>query len=147
MREQHTKSAGIAYTSRLALSQAPVCVAMLLPDGSGLTPDVRAGRSGRNPDRRHGGEHRGRSAHRVGRGLARARLPGGRDDRNPGRRLRGLPSLPRGALVRSALFETPRPVPGRLLPTLGGGLVLALALPVFLLAGWRLAGWALASVL
>ena len=49
--------------------------------------------------------------------------------------------------MRSALFETPRPVPGRLLPTLGGGLVLALALPVFLLAGWRLAGWALASVL
>jgi hypothetical protein len=30
---------------------------------------------------------------------------------------------------------------------LGGGLVIALALPIFLLAGWRLAGWAIAAVL
>jgi hypothetical protein len=49
--------------------------------------------------------------------------------------------------VRSALFSTPRPVPGRLLPALGSALVLALALPVFLLAGWRLAGWAIAVLL
>jgi hypothetical protein len=49
--------------------------------------------------------------------------------------------------VRAALFVTPRPVPGRLLPALGGALVLALALPVFLLAGWRVTGWALATVL
>jgi hypothetical protein len=49
--------------------------------------------------------------------------------------------------MRSALFETPRPVPGRTIPALGGALVIALALPVFLLAGWRLAGWGLAAVL
>jgi hypothetical protein len=49
--------------------------------------------------------------------------------------------------VRSALFATPRPVPGRGLPVLGGALVIALALPVFLLAGWRVSGWALAAVL
>jgi hypothetical protein len=49
--------------------------------------------------------------------------------------------------MRTALFATPRPVPGRVLPALGGALVIALALPVFLLAGWRLAGWALAAVL
>ena len=49
--------------------------------------------------------------------------------------------------MRAALFVTPRPVPGRLLPALGGALVLALALPVFLLAGWRVTGWALAAVL
>ncbi|MFN2627490.1 MAG: hypothetical protein ABR569_02485 [Gaiellaceae bacterium] len=49
--------------------------------------------------------------------------------------------------MRAALFSTPRPVPGRLLPALGGGLVLALALPVFLVADWRLAGWALGAVL
>jgi hypothetical protein len=47
----------------------------------------------------------------------------------------------------SALFSTPRPVPGRLLPALGGLFVVALALPVFLLAGWPLAGWGLAAVL
>jgi hypothetical protein len=49
--------------------------------------------------------------------------------------------------LRSALFSTPRPVPGRLLPTLGSALVLALALPVFLLAGWRVTGWAIAVLL
>ncbi len=49
--------------------------------------------------------------------------------------------------MRAGLFETPRPVPGRLLPALGGALVLLLALPIFLLAGWDVAGWALGAVL
>jgi hypothetical protein len=34
-----------------------------------------------------------------------------------------------------------------LLPALGGALVLALALPVFLLAGWDVSGWALGAIL
>jgi hypothetical protein len=45
------------------------------------------------------------------------------------------------------IFATPRPVPGRLLPAAGGALVVALALPVFLLAGWDVSGWALGAVL
>ena len=45
------------------------------------------------------------------------------------------------------IFATPRPVPGRLLPALGGALIVVLALPVFLLAGWDLTGWALGGVL
>ncbi|TML90265.1 MAG: hypothetical protein E6G08_02960 [Actinobacteria bacterium] len=49
--------------------------------------------------------------------------------------------------MRDVLFSTPRPVPGRLLPAVGGALVIALALPVFLIADWRLAGWALGAVL
>ena len=49
--------------------------------------------------------------------------------------------------MRSALFATPRPVPGRLLPALAGALVFALALPVFLVADWPLAGWALGALL
>jgi hypothetical protein len=49
--------------------------------------------------------------------------------------------------VRAALFSTPRPEPGRLLPAIGGGLVIALALPVFAIAGWPLGGWALGAVL
>jgi heme O synthase-like polyprenyltransferase len=49
--------------------------------------------------------------------------------------------------MRAGLFATPRPVPGRLLPFLGGALVVLLALPVFLLAGLDVAGWALGAVL
>ena len=44
-------------------------------------------------------------------------------------------------------FETPRPVPGRLAPTLAGAAVIALALPVFVVADWPLEAWALAAVL
>lgn len=40
---------------------------------------------------------------------------------------------------------TPRPLPDRRLPTVAGGLVVALALPVFLAAGWAVTGWALGA--
>jgi hypothetical protein len=46
----------------------------------------------------------------------------------------------------SALF-TPRPEPGHLLPALAGGIVLLVALPIFLVADWPIGGWALATVL
>jgi hypothetical protein len=49
--------------------------------------------------------------------------------------------------MREGIFATPRPVPGRLLPALGGAVVLLLALPVFLLADLDLAGWALGALL
>jgi hypothetical protein len=49
--------------------------------------------------------------------------------------------------MRASLFATPRPVPSRLIPAAGGTLVLLLALPVFLLAGWPVSGWALGAVL
>jgi len=47
----------------------------------------------------------------------------------------------------SALFSTPRPEPNHVMPALGSGLIILLALPVFLLAGWPLAGWGIAAVL
>jgi hypothetical protein len=47
----------------------------------------------------------------------------------------------------SGLLSTPRPVPGRRAPALAGAAVVALALPVFLVAGFPLGGWALAAVL
>jgi hypothetical protein len=47
----------------------------------------------------------------------------------------------------SALFETPRPMPGRMLPMLAAACVLVLALPVFVVAGLPLAGWLLATTL
>jgi hypothetical protein len=47
----------------------------------------------------------------------------------------------------NGVFSTPRPVPGRRVPALAGAGVVALALPVFLVAGFPLGGWALAAVL
>jgi hypothetical protein len=49
--------------------------------------------------------------------------------------------------VNARMFETPRAAPSRLAPAVAGGTVVALALPVFAVAGWPLAGWALAAVL
>jgi len=49
--------------------------------------------------------------------------------------------------MSAGIFSTPRPVPSRLAATLAGGSVIALALPVFAVAGWPLSGWALAAVL
>ena len=47
----------------------------------------------------------------------------------------------------SALFSTPRPEPGHVVPALAGSAIVLLALPVFLVTGLSLAGWALAAVL
>ena len=47
----------------------------------------------------------------------------------------------------SGTLMTPRPVPGKLAPALAALLVLGVALPVFLLAGWDVRGWALGAVL
>jgi hypothetical protein len=44
-------------------------------------------------------------------------------------------------------LSTPRPAPARLLPLLGGTVLVALALPVFVVAGWPVSGWTLGAVL
>jgi hypothetical protein len=49
--------------------------------------------------------------------------------------------------MSAGIFSTPRPMPSRLAPVIAGGTVIALALPVFAIAGWPLRGWALAAVL
>ena len=49
--------------------------------------------------------------------------------------------------MNGGIFSTPRAVPSRVAPTLAGGSVVALALPVFAVAGWPRSGWALAAVL
>ena len=49
--------------------------------------------------------------------------------------------------MSARVFETPRPVPGRLVPALAGSAIVVLALPVFVAAGWPLDGWLLAATL
>jgi hypothetical protein len=45
------------------------------------------------------------------------------------------------------VLSTPRPEPSKVLPAVGASLVLALALPIFIVAGWSLAGWVIGTVL
>jgi hypothetical protein len=40
---------------------------------------------------------------------------------------------------------TPRALPDRRMPVIAGALVVVIALPVFLAAGWRIEGWALGA--
>jgi hypothetical protein len=47
----------------------------------------------------------------------------------------------------AGVFSTPRPVPGRRIPALAAAAVILLALPVFVVAGFPIGGWALAAVL
>ena len=46
-----------------------------------------------------------------------------------------------------ATMLRPRPLPARRLPVMAGALVVAFSLPVFVLAGWTLRGWALGALL
>ncbi len=50
-------------------------------------------------------------------------------------------------MIPRSILTTPRPLPGRRLPLLTGGAVVLLALPIFLIAGWRVSGWGLGAVL
>ena len=47
----------------------------------------------------------------------------------------------------STTLTTPRPAPNAVVPVLAGGAAIALALPIFAVAGWSLGGWLLAAVL
>jgi len=46
-----------------------------------------------------------------------------------------------------ATLMRPRTVPGRFVPFVAGGALFLLALPIFVIAGWSLKAWLLASVL
>jgi hypothetical protein len=47
----------------------------------------------------------------------------------------------------AGVFSTPRPLPDQRLPLVAGAAVVALALPIFLAAGWDLRGWAIGATL
>ena len=44
-------------------------------------------------------------------------------------------------------WTEPRSTPPTLLPAAAGAIVVVIALPIFLLAGWRVSGWAIGAVL
>jgi hypothetical protein len=46
-----------------------------------------------------------------------------------------------------SVFATPRPLPNRRIPAIGGTAVVLVALPVILLGGWRFGSWVLVAVL
>src|SRR5438093_1095982 len=99
---------------------------MLAPvDAGRLPPFPRSGRRRQYLAPGDRGRDRARRAPGLVDRLAPDRHPRRRDRRHPGRRVRRLPPLPeRTLLMRTALFSTPRPVPGRLLPALGAALVI-----------------------
>ena len=47
----------------------------------------------------------------------------------------------------AGILTTPRPMPSLLAPLAAGAAVIALALPVFVAAGWPLAGWLIGALL
>ena len=47
----------------------------------------------------------------------------------------------------SQIWSNPHPIPSRVIPALAGAAVIALSLPIFLIAGWPVAAWGLAAVL
>jgi hypothetical protein len=49
--------------------------------------------------------------------------------------------------MSSGSITSPRPAPNVLVPVLGGAAAIVAALPVYLVAGWRLGAWVLAATL
>jgi hypothetical protein len=47
----------------------------------------------------------------------------------------------------AGVLSTPRPLPNRIVPVVAGGAVILFALPIFLIASWRVGAWGLAAVL
>src|SRR6185312_5788879 len=115
---------------------------MLAADGALCAPPVRTRRGGRPSPRDPPGVDRDRRPDRVACRERRHRRP----RRHPPRGLRRLPAVQR-LMAAGGLFSTPRPEPGHLVPALGGAVLIVVALPVFLLLGWPVSGWALAAVI
>lgn len=49
--------------------------------------------------------------------------------------------------MKSGILSTPRPLPNRVWPAVAAAIFIALALPVYLVAGWPIGGWGLAAIL
>src|SRR3954466_10810162 len=92
----------------------------------------------------HGSMHRRGHVDRLGVRETRlwARLR--RRRRRPRRGRRHRDQVPQHLMPA---WTEPRTAPPTLLPAVAGAIVVALGLPIFLLAGWRVSGWAIGAVL
>src|SRR5436190_3119122 len=133
--------------SRFPLSQARPLVWYARADGAQFARVVRSCRGGRVARGRDPGRDWSRRADRLGGGLGGARNSRRCVRRRAGGRLHRVPALPERLLTRVGILGAPRPVPRRWVPALGGALTIAIALPLYVIAGWPLAGWAIAAVL
>src|SRR4051794_16603034 len=116
----------------------------MLAAGAARAVDVLPRRRRQRAHRFHGGVHRRGDVDRLGdreRGL-RACLR--RRRRDPRRRRRHRRQVPQHLMPA---WTEPRSAPPTLLPAAAGAIVIAVALPIFLLAGWRVTGWGLGAVL
>src|SRR4029453_7818765 len=87
-------------------------------------------------------------ADRLGSGLGQPRHSRRRVRRYSCWRVRRLQALPERLLTRVGILGAPRPIPQhRLLGPLAGAVVIALALPLFIVADSPLTAWAVAAVL
>src|SRR5436189_266889 len=106
---------------------------MLAPDGAIASPDLSA-RGGGGPSHRHDRRlGRSRCVDRLGSRVGRDRGARRGRDRNPGRDLRRLSPLP-GVPRLTAAVTSPRPAPQVFMPVIAGSVLIALALPIFLVA-------------
>src|SRR5438874_11930350 len=114
-------------------------------DGAHLSPQLPAGRRRGGPVRLDRGVHRPRRGDRLGGGKRRLRSRLRRGRRHPGGCRGDDPAVPERLMAGA--WTQPRQSPPALLPAIAGTVVVILALPVFVLDGWRIRGWALGAVL
>src|SRR5437764_1213243 len=116
----------------------------MLRTGAARAVDVLPRRRRQCAHRVHGSVYRRGDVDRLGGRECRLRARLRRSRRHPRRRRRDRDQVPEHLMP--ALTD-PRTAPPTLLPALAGGIVVLTALPIFLIAGWRVEGWALGAVL
>src|ERR1700704_1977554 len=121
----------------------------MLRTGAAPATDVFPRRGRQRADWFDGGLHRRRHVDRLGGREDRLRARLRRCRRHPRRRRHDRDQVPEHVVESRTLpaWTEPRIAPPALLPAAAGAIVLAVALPIFLLAGWRVSGWAIGAVL
>src|SRR3954468_5607800 len=116
----------------------------MLRTGAARAVDVLPRRRRQRAHRIDGSVHRRWDVDRLGGREPRLRARFRRSRRHPRRRRHHRDQVPQRLMPA---WTDPRTAPPTLLPALAGAIVVLTALPIFLIAGWRVEGWALGAVL